>query len=147
MVLGDLAPAYSNIYPEILDPLLPEQEFRFVVDHINHTLIQAFNPFSAANWLDGALGLLTGWLWEDFRSGGVKGALKRLEVWIEDWNRTVGASDGVKLIPLRQTGYLSLDIQIPDPQVRVVEEPGERTPDNAEGSATPRPPGTAATAN
>ncbi|KAK5954744.1 hypothetical protein OHC33_004468 [Knufia fluminis] len=148
MILGDLAPTYSNIYPEILDPLLPEQEFRYILDHINTSLVRAFDPFAPANWVDGILGFLTGWFWEDLRGGGVKGELKKLETWIEDWNRNVGASDGVKLISLRRTGYLCLDIQIPDPQVRVVDEEGQtqRTLGDAESSATPRAPGTAVTA-
>ncbi|KAK5036326.1 hypothetical protein LTS07_002052 [Exophiala sideris] len=120
MVAGDLAPTYSNIYPEILDPLMQEQEFRYVIEHINQTLVQAYDPFSSWNWLDGFLGLITGWLWEDFRPTGIKGQLKALEEWLEDWNHTVGAREGVKIIPLRRTGYLNLDIQIPDPQVRVV---------------------------
>jgi len=145
MILGDLAPTYSNIYPEILDPLLPEQEFRYIIDHVNTSLVRAYDPFAPANWVDAILGFLTGWFWEDFRGGGVKGELKRLEDWIEDWNRTVGASDGVKLISLRRTGYLCLDIQIPDPQVRVVGEEDEpqRGLEDAESSAITRPPGTA----
>ncbi|KIW37508.1 uncharacterized protein PV06_10161 [Exophiala oligosperma] len=120
MVLGDLAPTFSNIYPEILDPLMQEQEFRYVIEHINQTLVQAYDPFSAWNWFDGFMGLMTGWFWEDFRPTGLKGQLKGLEEWLEDWNHTVGARDGVKIIPLRRTGYMNIDIQIPDPQVRVV---------------------------
>ncbi|KAK5198913.1 hypothetical protein LTR92_001384 [Exophiala xenobiotica] len=120
MVAGDLAPTYSNIYPEILDPLMQEQEFRYVIEHINQTLCQAYDPFSAWNWFDGFMGLITGWFWEDFRPMGLKGQLTALEEWFEDWNHTVGARDGVKIIPLRRTGYMNLDIQIPDPQVRVV---------------------------
>ena len=122
MVVGDLAPTFSNIYPEILDPLMSEQEFRYVIQHINETLIHAYDPMSTTNWVDAVLGFLTGWFWEDFRKGGVKGQLNKLEAWLEDWNRTVGALDGIKLIPLRRTGYLSLDIQMPDPQVRVVDD-------------------------
>ncbi|KAK5094233.1 hypothetical protein LTS08_008652 [Lithohypha guttulata] len=126
MIVGDLAPTFSNIYPEILDPLLPEQEFRYIVQHINTTLIHAYNPFGVGNWIDG-------WFWEDLRPGGIKGRLKKLEAWMEDWNRTVGSVDAVKLISLRRTGYLCLDIQIPDPQVRVIsseaeERERERTP-------------------
>lgn len=120
MVVGDLAPTFSNIYPEILDPLMQEQEFRYVIEHINQTLVQAYDPFSAWNWFDGFMGLMTGWFWEDFRPTGLKGQLKALEEWLEDWNHTVGARDGVKIIPLRRTGYMNIDIQIPDPQVRVV---------------------------
>lgn len=130
MVVGDLAPTFSNIYPEILDPILPEPEFRNIVNHINSTLMHAYDPYSVANWIDGVLGFLTGWFWEDFRPGGIKGELRKLEAWLEEWNRTVGHSDGVKVIGLRRTGYLCLDIQIPDPQVRVVG--GDETPRAAE---------------
>lgn len=52
----------------------------------------------------------------------MKGKLRELERWTEEWNRTVGARDGVKIIPLRRTGYMNLDVVIPDPQVRVVED-------------------------
>ncbi len=146
MVAGDLAPTYSNIYPEILDPLMQEQEFRYVIEHINQTLCQAYDPFSAWNWFDGFMGLITGWFWEDFRPMGLKGQLTALEEWFEDWNHTVGARDGVKLIPLRRTGYMNLDIQIPDPQVRVVADgdgesqqpsPPTAQPPDAGGRQTP----------
>jgi len=120
MVVGDLAPTFSNIYPEILDPLMNEQEFRYIVRHINATLVQAFDPYSTYNWLDGILGFVTGWFWEDFRPTGVKGSLKELEAWMDSWNREQGSREGIKLISLRRTGYMNLDIQIPDPQVRMV---------------------------
>lgn len=137
MVAGDLAPTFSNIYPEILDPLMQESEFRYVIEHINETLCQAYDPFSVWNWFDGIMGVLTGWFWEDIRPWGVKGALKGLEEWLVDWNHTVGARDGVKLIPLRRTGYLCLDIQIPDPQVRIVAEDDSQAPrPNTDGTGT-----------
>ena len=128
MVVGDLAPTFSNIYPEILDPAMGEQEFRYIIRHINSTLIRAFDPYSTPNFLDGLLGFVTGWLWEDFRPGGVKGQMRRLEAWMENWNRDHGSREGIKLIPLRRTGCMNFDIQIPDPQVRVVtdDEGGER---------------------
>ena len=139
MVAGDLAPTFSNIYPEILDPLMQEQEFRYVIEHINQTLCQAYDPFSAWNWFDGFMSLVTGWFWEDIRPLGIKGRLRALEEWLEDWNHTVGARDGVKIIPLRRTGYMNLDIQIPDPQVRVVGDDGDSQrpppPDTASGQA------------
>ncbi|KAJ9612473.1 hypothetical protein H2200_004070 [Cladophialophora chaetospira] len=134
MVAGDLAPTFSNIYPEILDPLMQEAEFRYVIEHINQTLCQAYDPYSAWNWFDGIMGVLTGWFWEDFRPWGIKGALRGLEEWLEDWNHTVGARDGVKLIPLRRTGYLCLDVQIPDPQIRVVGEDESQTRPNTDGT-------------
>lgn len=136
MAHGDLAPAYSNIYPEILDHLLPEDEFRRIIDHINTALARAYNSFSVWNWLDGTMGLLTGWLWEDLRGGGIKGELRKLDRWIENWNVKVGAAhkDKVKIIPLRRTGYLCLDIQIPDPGVHMI-DPNMREEENS----TPRP--------
>lgn len=120
MVKGDLAPTFSNLYPEILDPLLPEQEFRRVIAYVNEELVKAFDPFSLRNWFDGAMGLLTGWFWEDLGAPGIKGHLKRVEAWLENWNREVGAKDGVHIWSLRQTAYMSLDIQIPDPKVGIV---------------------------
>jgi hypothetical protein len=120
MVKGDLAPTFSNLYPEVLDPLLPEQEFRRVVAKVNEALITAFNPYGWRNWLDFAMGLLTGWIWDDLGMGGIKGHLRRLEDWLEDWNQEVGAKEGVRIWSLRRTAYLCLDIQIPDPKLGVV---------------------------
>lgn len=136
MIVGDLAPAFSNIYPEILDPLMSEQEFRFLIRHINAVLVQAFDPYSTWNWLDGILGFVTGWFWEDFRPGGIKGKLRELEEWMDNWNWNQGTREGIKLIPLRRTGYMNFDIQIPDPQVRVVtDDEGERAPVEQPGEA------------
>ncbi|KAF7591261.1 hypothetical protein BBP40_001822 [Aspergillus hancockii] len=124
MVRGDLAPTFSNLYPEILDPLLPEQEFRKIIATVNDKLIKAFDPFSLRNWVDGALALLTGWLWEDIGVTGVKSQLKQVEDWLETWNREVGAKDGVYIWSLRRTAYMSLDIQIPDPKVGIIPSEG-----------------------
>ena len=121
MVKGDLAPTYSNLYPEILDPLLSEQEFRRVIATVNDELIKAFDPFRLRNWIDGALGLVTGWLWEDLGGPAIKRHLQNVETWIENWNREVGAKDGVRIWSLRRTAYMSLDIQIPDPKVGIIQ--------------------------
>ncbi|KFH48938.1 Ras modification protein-like protein [Hapsidospora chrysogenum ATCC 11550] len=124
MVRGDLAPTFSNLYPEILDPAgLSEQEFRRIIEKLNGELIPIFNPFSLRNVVDGVLGVVTGWLWDDFGLTAAKSRLNKLEKWIEDWNvinKAMGSIEGVtapKLISLRRTGYMSLDIQIPDPEV------------------------------
>ena len=135
MVVGDLAPTFSNIYPEILDPLISEQEFRYVIQNINSMLVQAFDPFATSNWLDGILGFVTGWFWEDFRGGGVKGKLRELEKWIEEWNRTQGLREGARIVQLRRTGYMNLDIVIPDPQVRVVGDDGHSRAQTRDGYA------------
>ncbi|GCB24251.1 Ras modification protein ERF4 [Aspergillus awamori] len=124
MIKGDLAPTFSNLYPEILDPLLPEQEFRKVIATVNDELIKAFDPFSVRNFIDSALSLLTGWIWEDIGAPGIKSHLKRVEAWLERWNREVGAKDGVHIWSLRRTAYMSLDIQIPDPKVGIIRSEG-----------------------
>lgn len=152
MVAGDVAPAFSDTYPDILDPVgLSEPEFRRVVEKLNTELVSIHNPFAWRNVLDGALGLLTGWLWDDFGLTGAKKRLKALEAWIERWNeemeKTHGGEDGMsapKIIPLRKTGYMTvrfrpitpkmpvfadlgkLDIQIPDPEIA----PAPSTPRN-----------------
>ena len=122
MVKGDLAPTFSNLYPEILDPMMPEDQFRTVIAKVNETLVATFDPYSPRNWIDGFLGLVTGWVWEDLGLAGVKSQLKGLETWLEKWNQEYGAREGVRIISLRRTGYMTLDIQIPDPQVRVIGE-------------------------
>lgn len=135
MIRGDLSPAFSNLYPEILDPLLPEQEFRRVIAHINGELLNAFNPFSVRSWIDSAMGLLTGWFYDDLGGPAIKGHLKRLEAWIDNWNRKVGEKDGVHIWGLRRTAYMSLDIQIPDPKVGIVPSEGGSLPGTRPSSA------------
>jgi hypothetical protein len=108
MQVGDLAPTYSNLYPEILDPHMTEDQFRRLVEHINKELIAAFNPYGARNVLDTVLSVATFWLWEDFGFAAVKGRLDKLEKFLVDWNRDIGMKEGVAIIPLRRTGYMSV---------------------------------------
>jgi len=108
MQVGDLAPTFANLYPEVLDPLVSEDEFRRVLQHVNNEVIAALTPWSARAWLDAAMGVATLWLWDDLGLAGVKTRLAKLEAWIERWNRDVGAQDGVKIIPLRRTAYLTV---------------------------------------
>ncbi|KAJ4402778.1 hypothetical protein N0V91_006999 [Didymella pomorum] len=117
MVKGDLAPTFANLYPEILDPLITEDDFRDVVKKINDSLVAAFDPFTFRAWLDAVMGVATFWLWDDVGMSGVKKQLNELESWIDRWNKKVGEKEAVKIIPLRRTGYLTLDIQIPDPHL------------------------------
>lgn len=115
---GDLAPTFSNMYPEILDPAgLSEVEFRRVIDKLNSELIDIFNPYSFRNILDGVMGLLTGWIWDDVGLTNAKARLARLERWVERWNKemekTSGGDDNVtppKIVPLRQTAYMTVSI-------------------------------------
>ncbi|CBY00868.1 hypothetical protein LEMA_P019980.1 [Plenodomus lingam JN3] len=117
MIKGDLAPNFANLYPEILDPLISEDDFRLLIKKINDTLIDAFDPFTFRAWLDAVMGVATFWLWDDAGLTGVKKKLADLESWIESWNQHVGAKESVQIISLRRTGYLTLDFQIPDPHL------------------------------
>ncbi|KAI4654689.1 uncharacterized protein J4E79_008565 [Alternaria viburni] len=111
MMKGDLAPTFANLYPEILDPLVTEDDFRILIKKINDTLVDAFDPFTFRACLDTVLGIATFWLWEDAGFTGVKKQLADLERWIEDWNRDIGSKEAVRIIPLRRTGYLTVRIQ------------------------------------
>jgi hypothetical protein len=108
MVKGDLAPTFANLYPEILDPIIPEDDFRAIIKRINDTLIDAFNPLSFRSWLDSVMGVATFWLWDDAGLTKVKRQLAGLERFLEDWNKDVGEREGVRIIPLRRTGYLTV---------------------------------------
>lgn len=113
---GDLAPTFSNLYPDILDPAgVSEHEFRRVIDKLNSELVPIFSPYAWRNILDNVLGLATGWLWDDLGFTAAKTRLRSLEKWIEQWNaemeKTVSSEEGVippKIVPLRRTGYMTV---------------------------------------
>ncbi|KAI1114772.1 Golgin subfamily A member 7/ERF4 family-domain-containing protein [Nemania sp. NC0429] len=136
LVAGDLAPTFSNMYPEILDPAgVPEQEFRRVIEKLNASLVPIFDPYNWRNILDGMLGVLSAWVWEDLGFTNVKTKLNDLEAWIDKWNaemeKTASSEEGAvppKIISLRRTGYMSLDFQIQNPEVSVsTSEPASRS--------------------
>lgn len=108
MAKGDLAPTFQNLYPEVLDPLIEEDAFRTLIKYINDTLIDAFDPLTFRAFLDAVMGVATFWLWDDVGLTKVKRKLAELEKWIERWNRDVGEKEGVKIIPLRRTGYMTV---------------------------------------
>lgn len=121
LLRGDLAPTFSNMYPEILDPAgLSEVEFRRVIDKLNTELTTIFNPSNVRNILDSVLGLVTGWLWDDMGFTYAKAKLAALERWIERWNKemektakTSGGDDSMippKIVSLRQTAYMSVSV-------------------------------------
>lgn len=112
---GDLAPTFSNIYPEILDPWVSEQDFRTLIQTVNDGLIKAFKPGGWRAWVDMVLGVATGWLWEDLGAAAVKSEVRNVEGFIEDWNggrEGRSGDEGVKVVPLRRTGYLSVSWNI-----------------------------------
>lgn len=115
MLEGDLAPTFSNLYPEILDPAgVSEQDFRTVVEKINNELIPAFNPWAPRNLFDGVMGLLTGWIWDDLGLTGVKGRLRTVERYLEEWNQEMerrskgGMGSAPRIVSLRRTGYMNV---------------------------------------
>ncbi len=114
---GDLAPAFSNLYPEILDPAgISEPEFRKVIGTLNAALGEAFNPYAGRNVVDSVIGAVTGWLWDDLGMTAAKRKLAGLETWIEQWNTEMQKSMATedsglvapKIISLRQTGYMTV---------------------------------------
>ncbi|MCJ1308183.1 hypothetical protein MMC25_001835 [Agyrium rufum] len=134
LAAGDLAPQFSQVYPEILTSWISEVEFRSLIEEINAKLKEAYDPWAWANWIDGLFGLATGWLWEDLKIGvsvthGRRG-IKAVQNFIENWNgekrrewqkkrdaggeRNVqdelGEEELVTVVDLRRTGFLSIDI-------------------------------------
>ncbi|KAK4138244.1 hypothetical protein BT67DRAFT_459218 [Trichocladium antarcticum] len=125
LVEGDLAPTFSNLYPDILDPAgVSEHDFRRLIDKLNSELVPIFSPYDWRNIVDNVLGAATGWLWDDLGFTAAKTRLRRLDKWIAQWNaemeKTAGADEGgitPRIVPLKRTGYMTLDIQIPDPEL------------------------------
>ena len=103
-----MAPTFANLYPEVLDPVIPEEAFRNIIKKVNDELLSAFSPTSLRAWVDSLMGVATLWLWDDAGMSAVKRKLEALERWLEDWNQNIGAKEGVKIIPLRRTGYLTV---------------------------------------
>ncbi|KAL8725311.1 MAG: hypothetical protein Q9181_006465, partial [Wetmoreana brouardii] len=116
---------FSLTYPEVLEEWVPEEDFRRLIETVNERLLQAFRPTGWTAVKDAVLGVATGWLWEDLggEAVGVKKGLRGLERWVEEWNRADGRVEaGVRCVELRRTGYLCLDIQIPDPGIETLPE-------------------------
>jgi hypothetical protein len=125
MIEGDLAPTFSNLYPEILDPAgVSEADFRSLVEKVNNELIPAFNPWGVRNVLDALLGLMTGWIWDDLGFTAVKGRLRRVEKYLEEWNKEMegrskdGPGSAPRIVPLRRTGYMNVCLSSPSSSMR-----------------------------
>lgn len=136
LIAGDLYPALQNIYPEILVDYISEPEFRTVIETLNRMLKETFSPTAARSVVDSVMGVLTGFLWDDAGLTGPKGGVKKIEAWTDRWNQDK-ASTGlqVRLIPLRKTAFLSLDIQIPDPGIDGPLEEDQNGTDSAQENA------------
>lgn len=115
---GDLYPQFANLYPEILDPLVSDADFRLLIANLNAKLKAAFNPFSARAYLDAALGVATGFVWEDVGWTGAKRGEKGVDRFLEAWNaERERAGKEVRVVSLRRTGFMSLDFIVPDPGI------------------------------
>ncbi|PUU75465.1 Golgin subfamily A member 7/ERF4 family-domain-containing protein [Tuber borchii] len=116
MISGDLSPAYSNTFPDILEPYVSEERFRMVIAHVNKELDKAFDPWNLWNWLDAMSGLLTLWVLEDIIDTYIKRKLRAVEAFLQQQNEELEkAGSQAVFVPLRRTGYMNLDIQIPNP--------------------------------
>ncbi|MCJ1283032.1 hypothetical protein MMC26_002359 [Xylographa opegraphella] len=119
MIVGDLAPTFSNTYPEILSPWVSEQDFRSLIEKVNSGLIKAMDPWSICNWLDAFLGLATGWIWEDLGLTSAQRRVRQVEQLLEDWNAqrrkasAGGDDDLVRVVGLRESAYMTVSAWLP----------------------------------
>ena len=114
------------MYPEVLAEWVDEAEFRAPIEGVNRMLERAFTPFRARAVLDAVLGVLTGFLWDDAGFAGSKAVVGEIEEWMDEWNKRKRQENSeVRLIPLRRTGFLTLDIQIPDPEIDLYNGDGQ----------------------
>ena len=104
--------------------MLPEEAFRELIRGVNEGLQRAYDPKAWRNVLDGVVGVVTGWVSDDLGLSGGRRAVGRVEDWVEGWNREwavkyAGEGDAgqIRVIPLARTGFMTLDIQIPDPRI------------------------------
>ncbi|CAH2351150.1 ras modification protein Erf4p [[Candida] railenensis] len=109
-----------------LTPLVPDlitsDELILIVTRINRELYEAFDPYSVWNALDNILELITGTFYSKIVNTFIfethcKRKLAQLELYIEELNKKYSNIEGkgFKIISLRRSAYLSLDIEIPRP--------------------------------
>ena len=108
LISGDLAPTFSNLYPEILAPYIPENLFREIIGELNRRLIDIFCPWSYYNWADAVMGVFTLWIWDDLGLGVAKRKLAALEARINEFNTMWRESDGVFIVPPRKTAFMTV---------------------------------------
>ncbi|KAL9093358.1 MAG: hypothetical protein Q9165_004099 [Trypethelium subeluteriae] len=153
--VSDRVPAFTNLYPEILAPWVSEPAFRALIEGVNSRLAAAFNPLTLRSVLDLLLCLLTCWLWEDLSFTQGRRGLRKVEGFVDGWNterRMEAETKGeevadeerdasgmyARVVSLRRTGLMALDIEVPDPGVGEVEEEGGRG-DGGDAGALERP--------
>jgi hypothetical protein len=125
---GDMYPVYANLYPEILDPLVTDAEFRSVIATINDLSKKIFEPATAAVWTDALLGFFTGYFWDDLGFTEARRAESKLEQFVKRWNgEREREGKEVRVIQPRRTGFMNLDFIIPDPGIIEDEDAGQAT--------------------
>lgn len=125
MYSGDMSPAFSNIYPEILEPYVPEERFRDVVGHVNRELRHAHSPWELANVVDGLVGMLTLWAYEDAVDSAAKRRIAAVERYLKDVNAELAKKGSeARFVPLRRTGYLNVGPPHPPSRPRADRVPG-----------------------
>lgn len=135
---------------------ISEEKFRGCIARVNRALMEVYMPAgvsgvvkgqggqgggdirgnsSGRNLLDGVLGLLTGWVWDDIGLLGIKSGAERVENVLRGVNKEL-EHEGLEArwISLRGTAYLSLDIQITTPQIGFVDIEGETEPPTTSGT-------------
>jgi len=111
------------VYPEILEPFVTHQDFIFLLSNINARLKAAFDPFTTRAWVDAVLGVATGFVWEDLGLTRCKAEVKKLDIFMEGWNREQErqGKEG-RVVLLKKTGFTALDFVVPDPGIDIVPE-------------------------
>ena len=85
-----------------------------LVEKVNEGLIKAMNPWGPRNWLDALLGIVTGWLWEDFGLTSARKRVRQVEQVLGDWNSqrrkagTDGEDEMVRVVELQKTAYMTV---------------------------------------
>jgi len=112
MAAGDLAPAFAEMYPELLGEAgLGEAEFRRCVQEVNARLARAFDPFGLRNVVDVVLGLCTGWLWDDTGLTYTKRSLAEVERLLQGWNGILEKEGATaRWVSLRKSAYMSVSV-------------------------------------
>ena len=106
---GDNTPAYSIVYPVILDPYVTEEQFRMLVDTLNEQLRAAYDPWNKWNWIDALLGLVTLWVWEELWPSYIKRRLREVDGTVVRWNERL-RGQGAVVVGLRRTGYINVSL-------------------------------------
>ncbi|OLL27002.1 Ras modification protein ERF4 [Neolecta irregularis DAH-3] len=113
---GDICPHFSTTFPNYLAHYITEEQFLHLVETINRILQEAHNPFSPWNIAENIAAILTIFTSEWFWPSRLRSKLKALEGFIQTQNKEVFNPKGLRIISLRRTAYLTVDIEIPAPK-------------------------------